>query len=78
MLSNLTHLILKLGEKSRCEVTLEEAMSFAEEHGFKYFECSAFLGKNVDLLFHYIANDYYDNHKSVQKQQKTEISFPIS
>jgi GTPase SAR1 family protein len=48
-------------EYRRAQVTKDEETNFTHENGLKYFECSAILGKDIDPIFHYIANDYFAN-----------------
>lgn len=50
------------GIDSRSEIDTEEALKYAREEGFEYFECSALLGRSIDRPFHFIAAQALQRH----------------
>mmetsp|Transcript_51710 Transcript_51710/g.155191 ORF Transcript_51710/g.155191 Transcript_51710/m.155191 type:complete len:242 (-) Transcript_51710:26-751(-) len=51
------------GIDSRSEIDTEEALKYAREEGFEYFECSALLGRHVDRPFHFVAAQALQRHR---------------
>ena len=49
-------------------VTAGEGEGFAKEYGLRYFEASAKDGKDVDVPFKHIANQYFDVYKKYTKK----------
>ena len=62
-------------DKTKWEVTSEEASKFAKEKGMAYFEVSAKTGKGINEGFEYFANEIYDKiNKKIQNKKEIEIN----
>ena len=53
--------------KDHSQITADDAVELANEHGFGYFECSALLGKDVDMPFNFMASTFYSSYKQKVK-----------
>ena len=49
------------------EVTVEEAMNFADSEGIPYMEISAYENKNIDILFDTVISNYVRSRKASLK-----------
>ena len=55
----------KKDSEDKREISFEDASSFAEQIGIKYFETSAINGNGLDHVIRVIANDIYNKLVSI-------------
>ena len=51
-------------------ISKEEVKNICEEHGYKYFECSALSGENSNEIFHFMIREIIEKEALLQEQNK--------